>query len=378
MIYLDNAATTLKKPKEVIEAVSVALENVGNSGRGAHPVTLNSSRSIFQTRRKMAKLLGAKSPDEIVFTMNSTESLNIAIKGILQSGDHVITTRLEHNSVLRPLYEMESRGVEVTLLPADYRGNISYEDMEMAMRENTKAIVITHGSNLTGNVVDIKKVAEIAKKCKILLIVDASQTAGFLDIDVQEMDIDILCFTGHKSLLGPQGTGGMYVKTGVKVNPLLTGGSGILTFDREHPRQMPEALEAGTMNGHGLAGLNAALDFLEREGLENIRKKELELMWLFYEKVKEIPQVLVYGDYSKPIRCPIVALNIGNLSSAMVSDILAVEYEIATRAGGHCAPLMHEVLRTKEQGAVRFSFSYFNTVEEVEAAVKAVRKIAQE
>ncbi|MBR5596106.1 MAG: aminotransferase class V-fold PLP-dependent enzyme [Lachnospiraceae bacterium] len=377
MIYLDNAATTMKKPKSVINAVCHAMESLGNSGRGVHDATLDASRIIFQTRRKLAKLIGAGSPNEIVFTMNSTESLNIAMKGLLQPGDHVITTQLEHNSVLRPLYEMEKVGVELTFISVDLLGNPVYEEIPSSIRENTKAVVMTHGSNLTGNVVDIERVGKMTKEANILFIVDASQTAGFLDIDVKKMGVDVLCFTGHKSLLGPQGTGGMYVRSGLEVRPLLTGGSGILTFEKEHPVRMPEALEAGTANGHGLAGLQAALDFIQEEGLENIRKKEGELMWLFYYAVKEISQITVYGDFTGKLRCPIVSLNIGNIPSSKISDKLAQEYDIATRSGGHCAPLMHEVLGTKEQGAVRFSFSYFNTKEDVERAVKAIREIVE-
>ena len=378
MIYLDNAATTLRKPDTVIQAVSHALGTLGNSGRGVHDAMLDASRVIFDTRVKVANLFHAESPNEIVFTMNSTESLNIAIKGILQSGDHVITTVLEHNSVLRPLYEMEEKGVEVTILSADCQGNICYEDIGKEIKENTKAIICTHASNLTGNVLDIERIGKIAKQRDILFLVDASQTAGILDIDVQKIRIDILCFTGHKSLLGPQGTGGMYVRQGVKVRPLLTGGSGVQTFSKEHPTQMPTALEAGTLNAHGLSGLNAAVTYLQEEGIEKIRKKEQELMWYFYKQVKEIPAITVYGDFSAKERCPIVALNLGEYNSAEVSDALYQNYGIATRSGGHCAPLMHQALGTVEQGAVRFSFSHFNTMEEVEQTVEAIRELAED
>ena len=271
MIYFDNAATTLRKPACVVAAVTDALCSLGNSGRSVHDGALSASRVIYQTRTALAQLFGAESPERIAFTANSTESLNIAIKGVLNPGDHVITTALEHNSVLRPLYEMEDRGVELTVLPADPLGNIRYEDFEKEIRPNTKAIVTTHGSNLTGNLLDIGRIGAIAKKHRLIYIVDASQTAGVFDIDVQDLYIDILCFTGHKSLLGPQGTGGIYVREGVKVRPLLSGGSGVQTYLRKHPPQMPTALEAGTLNGHGIAGLGAAVRYIQETGLSAIR-----------------------------------------------------------------------------------------------------------
>ena len=378
MIYFDNAATTMRKPEQVIQAVTEALSSMGNAGRGVHSAALDASRVIFDTRVKLAELFHAEHPKQIVFTMNSTESLNIAIKGVLKPGDHVITTALEHNSVLRPLYEMEDRGVELTVLQADRFGNFCLQEMEAAIRKNTKAIVCTHGSNLTGNLVDIKQVGEIAKKHGVLLIVDASQTAGVFPIDVQEMNIDILCFTGHKGLLGPQGTGGMYVREGLEVRPLLSGGSGVQTYEREHPKQMPTALEAGTLNVHGLAGLRAAVSYINDYGMENIRKKEQELMRQFYDRVKMIPGIKIYGDFEKKDRCAIVSLNVRDYDSSEVSDALFVHYGISTRPGAHCAPLMHQALGTVEQGAVRFSFSHFNTLEEIEIAVRALEELAEE
>lgn len=378
MIYFDNAATTMRKPEQVIQAVTEALSSMGNAGRGVHSAALDASRVIFDTRVKLAELFHAEHPKQIVFTMNSTESLNIAIKGVLKPGDHVITTALEHNSVLRPLYEMEDRGVELTVLQADRFGNFCLEEMEAAIRKNTKAIVCTHGSNLTGNLVDIKKVGEIAKKHGVLLIADASQTAGVFPIDVKEMNIDILCFTGHKGLLGPQGTGGMYVREGLAVRPLLSGGSGVQTYEREHPKQMPTALEAGTLNVHGLAGLRAAVSYINDYGMENIRKKEQELMRQFYDRVKMIPGIKIYGDFEKKDRCAIVSLNVRDYDSSEVSDALFVHYGISTRPGAHCAPLMHQALGTVEQGAVRFSFSHLNTLEEIEIAVRALEELAEE
>lgn len=378
MIYMDNAATTMQKPKEVIDAVSAAMCSMGNAGRGAHGAALDASRTIFSTRDRLAKFFHADGPKQIVFTSNSTESLNTALKGILESGDHVITTMLEHNSVLRPLYELQEKGVELSFVKSNKMGTLDYEEFETLIQDNTKAIVCTHGSNLTGNVVDIKKVGEIAKKHNLLFVVDASQTAGVFPIDVKEMQIDILCFTGHKGLLGPQGTGGMCVREGLVVRPLKSGGSGVQTYSKKHPQEMPTALEAGTLNGHGLAGLDAALEYLEKEGIDNIREREQELMWRFYEGIKDIPNVKIYGDFSSKNRCAIVAMNIGDYDSSEVSDELLMTYNISTRPGAHCAPLMHEALGTVEQGAVRFSFSHYNTDEEIEIAINAIKELAKE
>ena len=376
MIYMDNAATTLQKPECVAKAVVNAMNSFGNAGRGLNDASMGASRVVYDTREKLCRLFHGENPKQFAFTSNATESLNTAIQGLIGPGDHVITTMLEHNSVLRPLYEREAVGVELTILRCDTYGNISYEEIEAAIRENTKAIVCTHGSNLTGNLTDIGRIGAIAKKHGILLIADASQTAGLIPIDVQEMRIDVLCFTGHKGLYGPQGTGGIYVRPGVEIKPLKRGGSGIETYNKNHPAQMPTALEAGTLNSHGIAGLNAALTYIEETGVEHICQLALERMWQFYEGVCDIPGVKVYGDFSVKERAPIVSLNIGNFDSAEVSDELLTEYGIATRAGGHCAPLMHEVLGNVEQGAVRFSFSHFNTQEEVEKAISAIRELA--
>lgn len=378
MIYMDNAATTMRKPEEVIEAVVGAMNSMGNAGRGAHSASLSASRVIYNTREALARFFGAESPKQIVFTNNSTESLNIAIKGLLEPGDHVVTTMLEHNSVLRPLYEMEEKGVSLTIVKSNSKGTLSYEELENAVQENTKAIICTNASNLTGNYVDVKRVGEIAKRKGVFLVVDASQTAGVYPIHVKEMNIDVLCFTGHKSLLGPQGTGGLYVREGLELKPLKSGGSGVLTYSRKHPVEMPTALEAGTLNGHGIAGLGAAIEYLEREGIDNIREKELQHMWHFYNGVKDIPGIKVYGDFDTEVRCPVVTLNIGDYDSSEVSDELLMTYGISTRPGAHCAPLMHEALGTVEQGAVRFSFSHYNTEEEIETAIVAIKELAEE
>ena len=378
MIYLDNAATTLHKPPEVAEVVKQAILTAGNAARGAHSVSLSASRTVFETRQKLAQLFSCPRPDHVVFTMNSTEALNIAIYGLLSPGDHVISTDLEHNSVLRPLYDLQTRGVFVDFVSADRRGNVRYEDFEALFRENTKLVGCTHASSLTGNVLDIAHISKIAHAHGARLIVDASQTAGSIPIDMQKMGIDVLCFTGHKGLMGPQGTGGLCIQPGVEIRPLLRGGTGVHSYDKNQPQAYPTRLEAGTLNGHSIAGLDAALDFLLAQGVETIGTRERSLMRRFYDGVRDIPGVTVYGDFSQEARAAIVALNIHDYDSSEVSDVLFTDYGIATRPGAHCAPRMHEALGTEKQGAVRFSFSYFNTEEEADAAIHAVRELAAE
>ena len=377
MIYLDNAATTLYKPESVIDAVSNAMRTMGNSSRGTHESSLNTARTIFDTRMKLAEFFGAESPERVIFTMNSTEALNIAIRGIISEEDHVITSVLEHNSVLRPLFLLEKqKNVSLSFLQADEKGSIDPEEIRSLVRPETKAVVITHGSNLTGNMTDIKRVSEIAHEYGMILIVDASQTAGSKRIDMKELGIDVLCFTGHKAMMGPQGTGGMVIGEGIEIRPFKVGGTGVQSYLKYQPMEYPTRLEAGTMNGHGLAGLNAAVDFIGSVGVDEIDRKEQELMRRFYEGVKELKGVKIYGDFEAP-RTAIVCLNIGDCDSGQVSDALAVDYGIATRPGAHCAPLMHKALGTAAQGAVRFSFSYFNTFEEVDLAINALREIAE-
>ena len=378
MIYLDNAATTMHKPQTVIDAVVQAMNSLGNAGRGANEASLSAARIIYDTRDRLAQLFHAENAKRIAFTCNSTESLNIAIKGSLNPGDHAITTALEHNSVLRPLYEMQEQGVELTVIESDKRGRICYEDFEKAIRPETKVIVCTNGSNLTGNRVDLERVGKIAEDHGIRFIVDASQTAGVFEIDVQKRHIDILCFTGHKGLLGPQGTGGIYVREGIELRPLKSGGSGVDTYNTHHPAEMPTALEAGTLNGHGIAGLGAGVKYIMDTGMEHIRETEQHYMWKFYNGVKDIPGVKIYGDFETEDRCPIVTLNIADYDSSEVSDELLMTYGISTRPGAHCAPLMHKALGTVDQGAVRFSFSHFNTEEEIDAAIAAIRELAEE
>ena len=376
MIYLDNAATTLVKPQPVIDAVVKAMNSMGNAGRGAHSNSLSASRVVYDARCKIAKLFNCKRPDHVIFTCNSTEALNIAINGIFNPGDHVITTDLEHNSVLRPLYRLEKEGqIQLSFVRADEQGRPCYEEFESLIQPNTRAIVCTHASNLTGNVIDLTRVGRIAKAKGLLLVVDASQTAGAMEIDMDAMNIDVLCFTGHKGLMAPQGTGGLCIREGVEIRPFKVGGSGVHSYDKEQPNPYPTRLEAGTLNSHGIAGLSAALDYLNEVGIDAIREKEMALMTQFYEGVSQIPGVKVYGDFSGE-RTAVVTLNIGDEDSSIISDTLFEDYDIATRPGAHCAPRMHEALGTTEQGAVRFSFSWFNTEADVDVAIGAVRDLA--
>ena len=382
MIYLDSAATSFYRPPCVAQAVAEAISSMGNCSRGAYKEALTGARVIYETRALVAEMFHGDGPEQVAFTANSTESLNIAIKGLIRPGDRVVTTVLEHNSVLRPLYEMEKLGAELVIVGCEKAeenadeeeknrvkrlGKLDYRALQAAITPGTRAVVMTHASNLTGNCTDLVKIGEWCKKAGALFIVDTSQTAGHFPVNMQESHIDVLCFTGHKGLMGPQGTGGLCVRKGLGIKPLLSGGSGILTFEKKHPSVMPTALEAGTLNGHGIAGLRAALLYI-------IRNREHKLMKLFYEQVKEIPDIRIYGDFSQKDRAAIVSLNLGEEDSGEVSDYLSSEYEIDTRSGGHCAPLMHGTLGTVDQGVVRFSFSHFNTEEQVECAVQALKE----
>ncbi|WP_312613953.1 aminotransferase class V-fold PLP-dependent enzyme [Oscillibacter sp.] len=378
MIYLDNAATTRPKPPAVGQAVLAALEEFGNSGRGVHGEALTAARTIYDAREKLAALFGCAGPERVCFASNSTEALNAAIGGLLGPGDHVISTDWEHNSVLRPLYRLRAQGGEVDFVPADGVGRLDYGDFEKLLRPNTRGVVCTHASNLTGDVLDLDRVATFCRAHGLLFVLDASQTAGLLPIDMEAGGIAAVCFTGHKGLYGPQGTGGLCVGTGVEIRPFKVGGTGVQSFSETQPQEYPTRMEAGTLNGHGIAGLNAALDWLNEVGVGMVRAHDLGLARRFYERIAELPGVRVYGDFWAEVRAPIVALNLGERDSAMVADELEQRFQIATRPGAHCAPRLHRALGTEEQGAVRFSFGYFNTALEADQAAAAVRTLAEE
>lgn len=377
MIYFDNAATTLHKPHEVIEAVVHAMTTAGNASRGTHTGSLAASRTVYETRKTIADFFHCSRADHVIFTSNSTEALNIAICGTLGKGDHIISTDLEHNSVLRPLYHLEEQGASLTFLSANKKGCIDYDDFKRSIKPNTKAIVCTHASNLTGNVLDIERIGRIAKAHNLLFIVDASQSAGCIEINMETMNIDILCFTGHKGLLGPQGTGGLCIHESVEIRPFKHGGSGIHSYEKGQPQAYPARLEAGTLNSHGIAGLCAAINYINTITIPVIAKKEQELLWHFYKGICNIPEIHIYGDFDTKERAAILSLNIEGYDSGTVSDLLSQEYDIATRPGAHCAPRMHQALGTTETGAVRFSFSSFNTMEEVETAIQALKELVE-
>lgn len=378
MIYLDNAATTMHKPQAVIDAVTQAMCSLGNAGRGATSGALDAARTIHACRAKLARLLGCPRADHVCFTPNSTAALNAAINGVVRPGDRVVTTVLEHNSVLRPLNRLATeQGVTVDHAGCDANGVLDYDELERLVTPGTRAVVVTHASNVTGNAVDVSRVAAIAHAAGALMIVDASQSAGTAHIDMQAMGLDVVCFTGHKGLMGPQGTGGLAVAEGIDVAPWAMGGTGVHSFEPLQPLEWPTRLEAGTLNGHGIAGLSAGLDFIEAQGgFEAIAAHERVLADRFLAGVRKIPGIKLYGAFDQSTRSAIVSLNVADIDSAEISDALMQGWGIATRPGAHCAPLMHRALGTERQGVVRFSFGYFNTDEEVDTAIDALHDLA--
>ena len=377
MIYFDNAATTMMKPPEVARAVAHAIDSFGGVGRGVHEASLDAGLTVFQARQKLSDLFCGPGAKQVAFASNATEALNITISGLLHSGEHAVTTAASHNSVLRPLFrKQDDEGADVTVVPIEPDGALDYDAFDAAFRPNTRLAVVTHASNLTGDVYDIARMAQIAHAHEALLVVDAAQTAGLVPIDMASQNLDVVCFTGHKSLYGPQGTGGLVVAENIDIPAFKEGGSGTHSYDRRHPDFMPEHLEAGTLNAHGIAGLLAGLTYIENKGIDAIREQTQALATRFMGGVRKPPNVKLYGGGGMT-RTGIVALNIGNADSGLVADMLNVDYGICTRAGAHCAPLMHEALGTDRQGVVRFSFSHFNTEEEIDAGVSAIREIAE-
>ncbi|ACL19276.1 cysteine desulfurase family protein [Desulfitobacterium hafniense DCB-2] len=379
MIYLDNAATTWPKPPEVVQAMADFMINMGgNSGRGTHSASIQAANVVFDTRVELAELFGLKNPSRIAFTSNATHAINQALVGLLYPGDHVITSSLEHNAVVRPLKALERYGVSVTEVSGEPGNEFSLEHYRQSFQKNTKCVITLHASNVTGTLLPIEEIGKIAGEHGVKYIVDAAQTAGVFDIDLETLPIDILTFPGHKGLLGPQGTGGLALREGVNLKPLIYGGTGSLSESENQPDFLPDALESGTLNGVGIAGLGASVQYLRSLGLHVIRKRELELCQQLIDGLSEIPEVKIYGENNALNRAPIVSFNIGSLDSMFVADRLDQVYGIRSRAGMHCAPHAHRMFKTISQGVIRFSPSHFTQSEEIAEAIQAVRNLAKE
>ncbi len=380
MIYFDNAATTLRKPDGVVQAITAALSSFGGAGRGVHRASLAAGRAVFEARERIADLLDAPSANTIAFTSNATMALNCALQGLIKPGSTVVTTAASHNSVLRPLFRLrDEAGCKIEIIPIFPDGSLDFATYEQVLSCGEVALVAaTHASNVTGDVYDIARMVRLAHEAGALFVLDAAQTAGSYPFSLKDLNADVVCFTGHKSLGGPQGTGGLYVDPSLEIHPLIEGGSGIHSFDERHPRFMPEALEAGTLNAHGLAGLAAGVAFLQEVGVDTVHKYLVALTDLCKEELHLCEGVRIVGGNNSFDRCGIVALRAQGIDSSALADMLAQDFDICTRAGAHCAPLMHKSLGTQECGVVRLSFSYFNTEEEVRQTIQALRHCLNE
>lgn len=377
MIYLDNAATTYPKPESVYKEMDRChREYCANPGRGGHVLSIKSGQAVTETREQLSDFFNIKNPLRLCFTKNATEALNIAIKGYLHAGDHVITTSMEHNSVMRPLKALETEsGVEISIIRSDESGEIDLQDMEKQIKGNTKLIVATLSSNVNGLVMPVKEIGEITKKYGITFLLDASQGAGTIGIDVEDMNIDILAFPGHKSLMGPVGTGGLYVREDVKVNSILHGGTGSNSESFFQPEYMPDLMESGTLNTPGIIGIYHGIEYIKNEGIDKLRLQKYELVKRLHEGAEDIKQIRLYSKNNKEKNSGIVALNFEGIPSSEVSYVLDKVYGICTRSGLHCAPMAHKTLGTWETGVVRFSVGCFNTTDEIDFTIKALREI---
>lgn len=374
--YFDHSATSNPKPKIVVDTVLEAITTFnGNPSRSSYKKNISLDRKILEVREKLANFFNIPNPLQIAFTKNSTESLNFAIKGLGFKNCHIITSVLEHNSVLRPLnYLRDKEKIEISYITPCKDDNEVIKNIISLIKEDTKAIVINHISNVTGYIFNIEEIGKIAKEHNLIFIVDASQSAGFYPIDVVKNNIDILCFTGHKSLMGIQGIGGIYIKDGLSIFPIIEGGTGSFSKLPRQPLKMPEMLEAGTSNTPGILSLGAGIDYINSIGLENIKNHKIKLVNYFIKSLSNIPEIIIYDNFNIE-RGPVVALNIKGIPSSELSDILSEEFNIYTRSGFHCAPLAHKYLGTYEDGAVRFSFGYTNTLEEIQYCISALKEI---
>ena len=378
MIYLDNAATTFPKPTAVYQNVMDAMKNYGaNPGRGSHAMAIKGAKVIYETRELLAQLFNLDDPLRVIFTFNATDGLNLAIKGLLKPGDHVITTSMEHNSVLRPVTELQKKGVEVTIISCGLDGNVNVIDIENAIKSNTKLIITTHVSNLTGNIFPIEEIGNMCKLHHIPYLLDAAQSAGVLDIDVKKYNIDFLAVPGHKGLLGPQGTGALIINSDIQMDQLKEGGTGSESSSLNQPNFYPDKYESGTLNLPGIAGLNAGLKYIINRGTKSIYSHEKDMLDLFIKEIKKNPKIKIYGPENICDRCGVVPVNIIGVDSSEVSYLLDTKYNIAVRSGLHCAPLAHKTIGTEKIGAVRFSVGPFTKETEIFAAVKALNEISE-
>jgi cysteine desulfurase family protein len=381
MIYFDNAATSWPKPPQVKEAMNRFMEEVGaNPGRSGHFRSIEAARIVFETREVLSVLFHVKDSSRIVFTLNATESINLALKGLLKPEDHVITSSMEHNSVMRPLRNLEKKGVQLTIVPCSGEGMLDPHEVERKIQTNTKMVVLNHASNVAGTLLPIEDVGLIVRKHNLFFLVDAAQTAGAFPIDIERDNIDLLAFTGHKSLYGPQGTGGLVIGGRIKEQemiPLKQGGTGSRSEFEEQPDFLPDCFESGTPNGVGLAGLLAGVHFVLRKGVEQIRQYEMTLIKKLIMGLTKIPQVKVYGPEPQEDRIATLSFNFPHLSPSNGALRLEKDFGILCRPGLHCAPAAHHTLGTFPEGTIRFGLSAFNTGTEVDAAIRAVSLISQ-
>ncbi|TXK77764.1 aminotransferase class V-fold PLP-dependent enzyme [Paenibacillus sp. N3.4] len=377
MIYFDQAASSWPKPPAVMEAMMQCMhEYAANPGRGSHQMAVQASRVLFDTRKNLARLFSIRNPNDISFALNTTHALNQAIKGFVKPGDHVICTNIEHNSVRRPLeYLKAANQVELTYLVNNEQGNLKLDDLKQAIKSNTTLVVVNHSSNLLGTIMPIAEIGEICRAHGVRLLVDAAQSAGVLPIHVGDMNIDMLAFPGHKGLLGPQGTGGLYIHPDINLEPLLHGGTGSQSEAVHQPTVRPDRYEAGTQNTVGIAGLNEGVKFVLHETVEKIHAKEWSQTQLLMGGLLGIEGVSVLGPALGQNKTGIVSFNIQDVDSSEAAFILDQSFQIAVRAGYHCTPLAHEAAGTLEKGAVRASIGYLTKNEEIEALIDAVKEI---
>jgi len=376
---MDNAATTWPKPPEVVDAVVRCMKKYGaNPGRSGHKMAVQAGQILLYTREMLCELFNVRDPFQIIFTYNCTDALNLAIKGSVLPGDHVITTSMEHNAVIRPLKEMEKQGLELTVVQARPDGIVEPDDIKKAIKSNTRLIVTTHASNVTGTIMPVEEIGKIARSYGVPYLVDAAQTAGVLPIDLAKLPIDLMAFPGHKGLLGPQGTGGLYIYPGIKLRSIREGGTGSQSESIYQPDFLPDKYESGTMNTPGIAGLGAGVKEILKFGQKKIYSHEKKLGKFFLEALSHLKKIRIYGSSDPNMRTGVISINIDNKDSSEMCNLLDERYSIAVRGGLHCAPLAHKTIGTFHQGTIRFSYGVFNNLDEVKSCIRALEELSRE